>query len=265
MLVRIRHPERLIYPESDGKPMGENTLQVKWIITLFNGLQALFRDRNDVFVAADLFWYPKPADPTTVTAPDVMVVFGRPKSDRPSYKQWEEDNIPPQVVIEILSPGSTEMEMVEKFKFYRSYGVEEYYLYDPKAHHLSVWRRSGRKLVSVKVVNGWVSPRLKVRFEANGTEPWKIIRPDGTAFRSYLELLADSENERKRADEASQRAIEASQRADEASQRALEASQRADAANQRAIEASQRADEASERAASLAARLRELGVDPDTV
>jgi len=223
MLVQIRHPERLIYPESDGKPMGETTLQVKWIITLFNGLQGLFRDRNNVFVAADLFWYPKYADPTTVTAPDVMVVFGRPKWDRPSYKQWEEDNIPPQVVIEIQSPGIKVAELAEKFTFYRRYGVEEYYLYDPKAHHLSVWRRSGRKLVSVKDVNGWVSPRLKVRFEATSTEPLQIIRPDGGAVRTYLELLTENEVQRKRAEEANRRA------------------------------------------ALLAARLRELGVDPDAI
>jgi Uma2 family endonuclease len=32
-----------------------------------------------------------------------MVVFGRSKGDRGSYQQWKEDNIPPQVVFEILS------------------------------------------------------------------------------------------------------------------------------------------------------------------
>lgn len=88
MLVRIRHPERLIYPESDGRPLGENTLQFQWIVALFNGFEGHFRDRPDVFVASDLFWYPVYGDPTTVLAPDLMVVFGRPKGHRPSYKQW---------------------------------------------------------------------------------------------------------------------------------------------------------------------------------
>jgi Uma2 family endonuclease len=131
MLVRIRHPEKLIYPESDGQPMGENTVQVKWIIELYNGLQAAFRDRDDVFIAADLFWYPIYGDPTNVLAPDLMVVVGRPKGDRPSYKQWEEENIPPQVVFEILSPGNTERDRAKKLRFYRRYGVEEFYEYDP--------------------------------------------------------------------------------------------------------------------------------------
>lgn len=52
-----------------------------------------------------LLWYPVESHPEIRTAPDVLVVFGRPKGHRGSYKQWEEDNIPPQVVFEILSPG----------------------------------------------------------------------------------------------------------------------------------------------------------------
>ena len=207
MLVRIKHPERLIYPESDGKPMGENTLQVKWIVTLYNGLEALFRDRPNVFVAADLFWYPVYGDPTNNTAPDLLVAFGRPKGDRPSYKQWEEANTPPQVVVEILSPSNLPDDRADKFKFYQRYGVEEFYEYDPDTHDLQAWVRGKRKLVLVKDVDGFVSPRLKVRFEVSGSAPMRVLHPDGTPFRSYLELLAEMEarqqqaaDERKRAD-----------------------------------------------------------------
>lgn len=57
-------------------------------------------------------------------APDVMVVFGRPKGDRGSYQQWREDNIPPQVVFELLSPGNRLAEMVRKLRFSERYGVE---------------------------------------------------------------------------------------------------------------------------------------------
>lgn len=52
----------------------------------------------NVFVAADLLWYPLESDNKTKVAPDVMVVLGRPKGDRGSYQQWQEANIPPQVV-----------------------------------------------------------------------------------------------------------------------------------------------------------------------
>ncbi len=46
------------YPDSDGKPMAENTKQARWIFTLYGNLSALFRDSADVFVAADNLWYP---------------------------------------------------------------------------------------------------------------------------------------------------------------------------------------------------------------
>jgi Uma2 family endonuclease len=59
-----------------------------------------------LFVAGDLLWYPVEGDNKLRQAPDVMVVFGRPKGDRGSYKPWEEDNIPPQVVFEILLPAT---------------------------------------------------------------------------------------------------------------------------------------------------------------
>lgn len=223
MSVRIRHPERLIYPESDGKPMGENTIQVKWIISLYNGLEATFRDRPDVFIAADLFWYPVYGDPTIITAPDVMVVIGRPKGERGSYKQWEEGNLAPQVVFEVLSPSNTTLDRDDKLEHYRRYGVEEYYEYDPYGHALRAWTRRRKQLVSVADANGFVSPRLGIRFGVPGTESMTVFRPAGRPFRSYLEILAEAEAQQ------------------------------------------QRAENERKRVEVLAAKLRQLGVDPDQV
>src|SRR2546429_1900954 len=97
----------IYYPETDGQPMSENTRQFRWIVTLAGNLAALYRDRLDVFVCGNQFWYPVEGEPETRIAPDVYVVFGRPKGDRPSYRQWEEGNIPLTVVFEVLSPSNT--------------------------------------------------------------------------------------------------------------------------------------------------------------
>ena len=48
----------VVYPDSDGLPMSDNTLQFQWITTIVGGLQALFWNNPDVFVAGDLLWYP---------------------------------------------------------------------------------------------------------------------------------------------------------------------------------------------------------------
>jgi len=100
---------------------------------------------TNAFVAGDLFWYPLEGNNRIRQAPDVLVAFGRPKGHRGSYRQWEEDNIAPQVVFEILSPGNRVMEMLKKEQFYDRYGVAEYYVYDPDDNELVGWWREARQ------------------------------------------------------------------------------------------------------------------------
>src|SRR5207249_9185989 len=132
MSIQTEQPARqeIVYPDSDGEPMADNTLQWEWVVTFKGGLDAVFQYDPNVFVAGDLLWYPVEGDPTIRTAPDAMVVFGRPKGDRGSYQQWREAGIAPQVVFEVLSPGNRPAEITRKLGFYERYGVEECYLYD---------------------------------------------------------------------------------------------------------------------------------------
>lgn len=187
-----RQTKDLIYPDSDGKPMADHTLQFRWIVTIEGGLDALFADRPDVFVAGDLHWYPVEGEPKICQAPDALVAFGRPKGYRGSYKQWKEDGIPPQVVFEVLSPNNTPTEMLRKLAFYDKYGVEEYYYYDPDNVELLGWQRQGGKLQSIPSMQGWVSPLLRIRF-AIAEGDLQIFRPDGQRFLSFVELAQQQE------------------------------------------------------------------------
>jgi Uma2 family endonuclease len=185
----------VVYPDSDGQPMSDNTRQFRVIVMIQGGLDDLFRDRTDVFVAGNNLWYSVEGHPEIRAAPDVYVAFGRPKRDRGSYKQWEEDNVPPQVVFEVLSPGNRAGEMTQKFRFYERYGVEEYYLYDPETGELYGWLRNGAALDDVPNMAGFTSPRLGVRFGTAEGE-LQLFRPDGQRFLTYLELAAQREAER---------------------------------------------------------------------
>ena len=113
-------PTAVYYPDDDGQPMSDNTLQFKWIVLIKEGLETLFRHNPHIFVAGNLLWYPVEGQPGLRQAPDVMVVIGRPKGDRGSYKQWEENGIAPQVVFEVLSPGNRFNQMLQKFRFYET-------------------------------------------------------------------------------------------------------------------------------------------------
>lgn len=221
---------RLTYPESDGKPVADNTLQFRWIMTIQGGIDAWFRNNPEVFVAGDLLWYPVEGQPKVSAAPDVMVAFGRPKGDRGSYLQWQEGGIAPQVVFEILSPNNTVAEMARKRRFYERHGVEEYYLYDPYTGDLSGWQRQEGALATIAAMDGWISPRLGVRFEREGDtgDTLVLYHPSGERFVTYVELAAQREQERQSAEQARQSAEQARQRAER-----------------------------------LAARLRALGIDPE--
>ena len=237
------------YPSTDGEPMAQNTKQYRWITTIQGGLAAMFRNRPDVFVAADLFWYPIEGDNKTRAAPDVMVVFGRPKGDRDSYRQWEEDNIAPQVVFEILSPSNTLTELLDKSLFYANHGVQEYYSYDPDGGGLYGFvRDESGHLRRVAEMQGWVSPLLGVRFELEGGE-LVVVRPDGGRFVGYEELAAALEQERLLREQERARAEQEHQRAEQERQRAEQ---------ERLLR-----EQEQQRAERLAQRLRELGVEPE--
>jgi len=209
MSTAIQIPPRPVieYPEDDGKPIAENTLQYRWIVTIKEGIDVQFDSDPNVFVAADLLWYPVEGSNDIRTAPDVMVAFGRPKRDRASYLQWEEEGIAPQVLFEIRSPGNRPHEMEEKLEFYERYGVEKYYVYDPAKGDLDGWRRRGRRFRKIRRMAGFISPRLAVRFEpGKGPNNLKIIGRDGEPFITPLEMSRRRNDERNRADAERNRA-----------------------------------------------------------
>jgi Uma2 family endonuclease len=202
MVQQISKPE-IVYPDCDGQPMSDNTLQFSWIVKIKENLEILFADNPQVFVAGDLLWYPVEGDNTIRRAPDVMVAFDRSKGYRGSYRQWEEAGIAPQVVFEVLSPGNRLAEMTAKFEFYDRYGVEEYYIYDPDRVDFTGWVRVAGRLQGISEIAGWVSPRLGIRFELG--DELQIYTPTGELFLSPVEMAKQSQQERERADLAEQK------------------------------------------------------------
>jgi hypothetical protein len=120
----------------------------------------------------------------------VFVAFGRPKGKRGSYKQWQEDDVAPQVVFEVWSPSNTPKEMEKKDAFYSEHGVQEYYVYDPQRDHLSVYLRKGTVFRRVWLQTEFTSPLLGIRFDLTGDE-MQVFYPDGRRFLTFAELEAD--------------------------------------------------------------------------
>jgi Uma2 family endonuclease len=228
-LQREIKPE-VLYPDSDGESIANNTIQYQYIGAIQVGLDAMFANNPDVFVAADLLWYPVEGRPDVKNTMDVMVAFGRPKGARGSYKQWEEGGVAPQAVFKITSPGATIAEMRSKRMFYSRFGVAEYYEYDLEIGTLDVWTRQKGILRNAFVDDQWRSPLLGVTLKIETNGELSVYRPNGERFLRPVEIKA-----------------------------------LADLAEARAERERDRAERERERAERLAAKLRELGIDPEQI
>ncbi|HET6385806.1 MAG TPA: Uma2 family endonuclease [Armatimonadota bacterium] len=189
-------------------------------------------------------------------APDVMVLKGYvlpedptrwPKSWSPSVPGW----VPPAVAFEIASEKTWERDVDEKPARYAELAVHEYVYYDPRPlSEIPVRRRKGyRSLRMWKNVNGIAyeqEPDSRGWFWSEELDSWLV--PDGAALRLYDPLRE------RRLTKAEAREMDAETARTEAeAQRAEAEAQRAEAQTER---------KARERAW---AKLRELGIDPDTL
>jgi Uma2 family endonuclease len=200
-----------LYPDSDGKPMGETDYHIAALVYLRQSLQAYFRSRLDVYVATDMFLYYEEGNPKARRAPDVMIVFGVPKHYRRSFKLWREA-AGPAVIIELVSRRTWKDDWQLQPAIYSRLGVEEYFLFDPESRILKpplrAFRRKGRRLVSwpTDADGGLTSARLGLRLVPEGALPRLLDVQTG-------QRLLTSDEQAERAVAAAERAAAAEHRA----------------------------------------------------
>lgn len=125
------------YPDADGKPMAESDRARKYLTYGTEVLGLYFQNRPDVYVSGNLFIYYEEGNPKAVVSPDVFVVFGVTKGDRRSYKTWEERDKAPDFVLEVTSKSTKKEDQEIKPDTYLALGVREYFQYDPTGDYLN--------------------------------------------------------------------------------------------------------------------------------
>jgi Uma2 family endonuclease len=209
----IRKPV-IVYPESDGEPMGETEWHVFTLAALLQVLQERFKDRPDVHPGGNLFLYFEEGDPTEVVCPDVFVAFGAKPGLRRTWKTWEEEGLFPQVILELLSTSTRRTDLGAKRGAYEALGVEEYFTYEPPDEYveprLRGWRREGGALVPIEPE--WTDDgHLRLRSDRLGL----FVEDEGSRLRLRdLEtgeplLFADEEAEARRQAEEARRQADA--------------------------------------------------------
>lgn len=170
------------YPESDGKPMAESTIHWNVMVDTAQVLRRHFEETPDVWVGSNLFVYYERGVPSAVVAPDVLVVQGVPKWNRPTFKVWEEKQVP-CFVLEVTSASTRREDSKDKKATYERLGVGEYVLFDPLGDYLK--------------------PRLQgFRFAGSRYEP-VALSADGSLLSRTTGLWLRAEGERLRLADAS--------------------------------------------------------------
>ncbi|HXT61211.1 MAG TPA: Uma2 family endonuclease [Pirellulales bacterium] len=195
-----------LYPDSDGKPMGETEIHVIAIFDLYHALRRHFRHRQDVHVAADMFLYYEQGNPRACKAPDVMVSKGvRGKHPRRSFRVWEENAVP-AVAFEVTSLKSRREDATEKPRAYAEAGIAEYFIFDPLDEYLKP-RLQGFRLGP----NGYEALPLDDDGRLTSQQLGLFLKPEeallrlfdiqtGAALPSLDELDEQADAERRRAD-----------------------------------------------------------------
>lgn len=128
-------PSRIIYPETDGKPMTETDKHRREMTALIEALIAYFNATPNVYVSGNLMLYYEEGNPSASISPDVFVVKGISKKERRVYKLWEEGKAP-DVTLEITSRSTRLEDLGTKRALYAEFGVAEYFIYDPYQEYL---------------------------------------------------------------------------------------------------------------------------------
>ncbi|MFB2921323.1 Uma2 family endonuclease [Aerosakkonema funiforme] len=264
-------PTDLIF--DDGEPLESNRHRIAMNV-LIRSLQQAWRDRNDFYTGGNMFIYysSTQARNRDFRGPDFFAVLDVDGTrERQGWVVWEEEGRYPDVIVELMSSSTAEVDTGRKKDIYeRIFRTRDYFVYDPfDPESLQGWRLDTNLRYERSISNdqGWLWCET-LNFWL-GTWQGTIDRETAIWLRFYDSegnlVLLPEEAAQQQAEAAQQQAEAAQQQAEVAQQQAEAERQRAEAAQQQAEVAQQQAEAERQRAERLAARLRELGEDPNPI
>lgn len=226
---------------------------------LIETLAQHWADREDFFVGGNMFVYFSELQTrkNDFRGPDVFVVLGTDrKKHRKSWVLWEEGGKFPDVVIELTSPSTKEIDHEEKRRLYeRIWSVSTYVIFDPHTQELTAYHRDATGFVRDETDGGVIHvPCMGLSL---AIAPTRLEGEAVTGLR-WFERGAPVPTREERTEHERERADAERQRADAERQRAEEQRQRAEEHRQRAEQEHARADAERARAEAAERRVREL-------
>ncbi len=281
----LNTPRKRVYdslPYEDGEVL-ESNWHRDGMNQLVETIKESWVDGPRCFTSGNMFVYfdPNQVKNHNFRGPDFFVVTEvDPDSSRKSWVVWDENNRVPNIVIELSSPSTKEVDFGQKKSQYEQIlKVKDYFIYDPDSGELVGWRLQGGVYVALKPnERGWLwSEELRLWVGKHyGTYHGDFYYDYPRFFDEQGQLLLNTwemkQREMQRADQAELRA-EKERRDKERAQFQVEQERRnKERAELRASQAELRAEQERREKEQerhdkerLAAKLRELGIDPTTI
>jgi Uma2 family endonuclease len=218
-------------PCDDGEPM-ETPRHRDQMILLIESLRLHWADRQGYYVGGNMFVHYDPQNKRRSRGPDFFLVLDVEERERKSWVVWQEGMRFPDLIIELLSDSTREVDKGEKKALYeRMFRTQEYYLYDPFSQEFLGYHLQGIRYQEMQ-------PDAEQRIYSVVTGLYVGVREGWLRWLTTTGMVVPTprewaEQERQHAEQERQRAEQERQRAEQAIQRAEQAEQLLDAYRRR--------------------------------
>ncbi|MFY7933842.1 MAG: Uma2 family endonuclease [Microcystis aeruginosa] len=236
---------------SDEPPL-ESDLHLQQIIILLSCLELLWQEKNDYYASGNLtiYYNEEQLKKRDFCGPDFFVVLDTEKRPRKSWVVWGEGGKYPNVIVEILSPSTANIDRTKKKILYQNtFRTPNYFWFDPNTLELQGFRLiAGQYQAIAANENGYLWSEQLELYLGIFDRKLRYFTTDG----QLVPTPQEAELEQRQAKE---------QILLEREQILLEREQERKAKEQALLEKEQAIFEKEK----LAQKLRELGIDPETI
>ncbi len=233
--------EEIVFPTSallSDEPPSESDLHLRQMVLLIQCLEWLWRERSDFYASGNLtiYYSPQQMKSRDFRGPDFFVVLGTERKPRKSWMVWEENGKYPNVIVEILSRSTAATDRGLKKQLYQdTFRTPDYFWFDPETLEFAgFFLTSGQYRPIEPNAQGWLWSQQLGLYLGIYEDKLRFFTADGQLVSSPQEV------------------------AELAQQQTETAKQQAEIAQQQA------ADERRQKELLLT-KLRERGIDPNSL
>ncbi len=220
------------------EPEMESSLHYLQLLILYVSLEYHWRERNDYFIGANLtvYYNREQLKSRDFRGPDLFIVTDVEKRARNSWVVWEEGGRYPDLIIELLSDSTTEIDRTIKRDLYaRRFRTPEYFWFSPQTEEFAGFQLASGSYQEIPANDcGWRWSEVLNLYLGIHNQQLRYFTHSGQLVPTPEEAALQMQEELAQKDETARKL-------------------------------QQQLKRETRRAARLAAKLKELGINPDEI